>query len=31
MWLVDKKGNLADMNARSGLEGKVEKLLTQEQ
>ena len=31
MWLVDKKGNLVDMNARSGLEGKVEKLLTQEQ
>ena len=30
MWLVDKKGNLVDMNARSGLEGKVEKLLTQE-
>ena len=30
MWLVDKKGNLVDMSARSGLEGKVEKLLTEE-
>ena len=30
MWLVDKKGNLVDMNARNGLEGKVEKLLAQE-
>ncbi len=30
MWLIDKKGNLVDMNARSDLEGKVEKLLTQE-
>jgi len=27
MWLIDKKGNLVDKNARSGLEGKVEKLL----
>ena len=27
MWLVDKKGDLVDMNARSGLEEKVEKLL----
>ena len=27
MWLVDKEGNLVDMNARGGLEGKVEKLL----
>jgi hypothetical protein len=27
MWLVDKKGNLRDMNARAGLEQKVEKLL----
>ena len=30
MWLIDKNGNLVDMNARSGLEGKVEKLLTEE-
>ena len=29
MWLIDKKGNLVDMNARSGLEEKVEKLLGQ--
>ena len=29
MWLVDKEGNLVDMNARSGLEEKVEKLLAQ--
>ena len=29
MWLVDKKGSLADKNARSGLEEKVEKLLAQ--
>ena len=28
MWLVDKDGNLVDKNARSGLEGKVEKLLS---
>ena len=27
MWLVDKEGNLADLNARSNLEGKVEELL----
>jgi len=27
MWLVDKRGNLVDMNAREGLEKKVEKLL----
>ena len=27
MWLIDKKGNLVDMNARSGLEAKVKKLL----
>ena len=27
MWLVDKKGNLADSNARDDLQGKVEKLL----
>ena len=27
MWLVDKKGNLRDINARAGLEAKVEKLL----
>ena len=30
MWLVDKEGNLVDKNARSGLEGKVEKLLAAE-
>lgn len=29
MWLVDKNGNLADMNARQDLAGKVEKLLAQ--
>jgi thiol-disulfide isomerase/thioredoxin len=29
MWLVDKKGNLSDMNARGGLEEKVEKLLAE--
>ena len=29
MWLIDKKGNLVDMSARSGLEEKVEKLLAQ--
>jgi thiol-disulfide isomerase/thioredoxin len=29
MWLVDKKGNLRDMNARMGLEEKVEKLLAE--
>jgi thiol-disulfide isomerase/thioredoxin len=27
MWLVDKKGNLRDINARDGLEAKVEKML----
>jgi alkyl hydroperoxide reductase subunit AhpC len=27
MWLVDKQGNLADLNARPNLEGKVEELL----
>ena len=27
MWLVDKEGNLADLNARADLEGKVEELL----
>ena len=27
MWLIDKQGNLVDMNARSGLEAKVKKLL----
>ena len=27
MWLVDKEGNLRDMNARGGLEEKVQKLL----
>lgn len=30
MWLVDKKGNLRDMNARQDLAGKVEKLLAEE-
>jgi thiol-disulfide isomerase/thioredoxin len=29
MWLVDKKGNLRDLNARDGLAGKVEKLLAE--
>lgn len=29
MWLVDKKGNLRDVSARAGLEGKVEKLLAE--
>jgi thiol-disulfide isomerase/thioredoxin len=29
MWLVDKKGNLVDMNAREDLEKKVEKLLAE--
>ena len=29
MWLVDKKGNLRDMNARGGLAQKVEKLLAE--
>jgi hypothetical protein len=29
MWLVDKKGNLRDINARADLEGKIEKLLAE--
>jgi thiol-disulfide isomerase/thioredoxin len=29
MWLIDKKGNLRDINARTGLGGKVEKLLAE--
>jgi len=29
MWLVDKKGNLREMNARDGLDAKVEKLLAE--
>lgn len=29
MWLVDKKGNLRDMNARGALEEKVTKLLAE--
>jgi thiol-disulfide isomerase/thioredoxin len=29
MWLVDKKGNLRDMNGRAGLEDKVQKLLAE--
>jgi hypothetical protein len=29
MWLVDKKGNLRDLNAREDLAGKVEKLLAE--
>ena len=29
MWLVDKQGNLRDLEARDGLEAKVEKLLTE--
>lgn len=29
MWLVDKKGNLVDMNARDGLAAKIEKLLAE--
>jgi peroxiredoxin len=29
MWLVDKQGNLRDMNAQVGLESKVEKLLAE--
>lgn len=29
MWLVDKKGNLSDVNARQDLESKVEKLLAE--
>jgi thiol-disulfide isomerase/thioredoxin len=30
MWLVDKKGNVRDLNARAGLAGKVEKLLAED-
>jgi thiol-disulfide isomerase/thioredoxin len=29
MWLIDKKGNLRDLDARSGLEARVEKLLAE--
>lgn len=29
MWLVDKKGNLRDLEARKDLEGKIEKLLAE--
>jgi thiol-disulfide isomerase/thioredoxin len=29
MWLIDKKGNLRELNARADLEGKVEKLLAE--
>jgi hypothetical protein len=29
MWLVDKKGNLVDLNGRQNLEAKVEKLLAE--
>ena len=29
MWLVDKKGNLRDLNGRDDLAGKVEKLLAE--
>ena len=29
MWLVDKKGNLRETNARDDLAGKVEKLLAE--
>jgi hypothetical protein len=29
MWLIDKKGNLRDLHARSDLSGKVEKLLAE--
>jgi peroxiredoxin len=29
MWLIDRKGNLRDMNARDGLTAKVEKLLAE--
>ena len=29
MWLIDKKGNLRDVEARDGLEGKIEKLLAE--
>ena len=30
MWLVDKKGNLRDLEARTDLAAKVEKLLTEQ-
>jgi thiol-disulfide isomerase/thioredoxin len=29
MWLIDKKGNLSDINARADLNGKIEKLLAE--
>jgi thiol-disulfide isomerase/thioredoxin len=29
MWLIDKKGNLRDVNARADLKGKIEKLLAE--
>lgn len=29
MWLVDKQGNLRDLEAREGLDGKIEKLLSE--
>jgi hypothetical protein len=29
MWLVDKKGNLRDLEARAGLAERVEKLLAE--
>jgi hypothetical protein len=29
LWLIDKKGNLRDINARPGLSAKVEKLLAE--
>jgi len=29
MWLIDKKGNLRDLNARNDLNGKIEKLLAE--
>ena len=29
MWLIDKKGNLRDMEARGELEGKIGKLLAE--
>jgi hypothetical protein len=29
MWLVDKKGNLSDINARADLSGKIQKLLAE--
>jgi thiol-disulfide isomerase/thioredoxin len=30
MWLIDKKGNLRDINARGDLKGKIEKLLAEQ-